>query len=271
MKHLLTALMYVLLCPVAWAQKPVTFVETQNVTLDVITPKGVSHIAGKPKQKKPTDIIFQKNGEDIGVYGKLEFFYTKEGSLIYMCQGLKFLVPQSDYRLDRDRNLLVTSNGQSVEALIVDIATDYECSVLKFRKDSVTVNTAPEYKMVVGLPIQAMDWRNTSYSTYPVLRSSIIDELDPDEEAYYTLAVQGTEGKVCRTFRLNRDLYQVEGVQQMMYSVPERDHYAFSENENGQKMVNGDTITGYIILKDFQATKKKRGAKKTKHDKRAKF
>lgn len=253
------------------AQKSSPFVETQDVTFDVIAPKGAHPLIGRPNQKKPTDVVFQKDGEDTGVYGKLEFISTGDEVSVYRCEGLKFILPNSAYKMNLRRNVLETSSGQSVEALMVDISTDYECAVLKIRKDSTTVNTMQEYKLVLNLPMDSMRWKGTSYSIFPSLESSVLDAVDPDEDAKYTLAVKTEDGKTCKMFRFNRELSQFGGNKEMVYQVPERENSNFALNENGQELIAGKVIGGYMILKDFQTIVKKKGRKTQRHKKRAKF
>lgn len=267
MKNILVILVSLLTYSNVWAQ--VAFVETQNNSRNVIAPKEIGYIEGKPKQSKATDVIFQKEGEDIGVYGQLELVSVEEHSSTYKSEGILFLIPNHDYKMDQKRsNVLITSSGKTVEALLVDTSIEYDCTEIKFGEDSVTTNTNREYKLVMNLPVESEVWVNTKYSASPELKSIVLDTVDTDVAAHYTLAVKSDSGKVCRMFLFERDLIQVEKIKEMVYRTPKKEDYNFTVNEQGQKLVAGKVIEGYMILKDSQTRTKKKssGSKRTKHE-----
>jgi len=248
------------------AQNKVIFVETHEIPVSVILPKRVDPLIGKPRHKKPTDVVFQKDGEDVGIYGKLELLSKGEAVSIYTCAGIRFGLMNSKYGMCG--RTLCTARGQKVEALIVDISTEYECQKLVFGKDSLAKNVFPEKKLVMHL--ENLDWSHTSYSVSPKIDVAVIDSLNKDRDAFYTLAVKTEDGKVCGMFQLDRDEDFSRLTRGMVYKIPQREDSKFSVGENGKYLIDGKTIEGFVVLKAYNAGKNGKSIFR-KHKKRTKI
>lgn len=246
------------------AQKNVMFVESHEIPVNVILPKRADPIIN-PRWKKQTNVIFQKDGEDMGIYGKLKLLSKGEKESVYSCEGLQFGLLNSMYQMSGQT--LCTARGQKVEALMVDISTEYDCQKIVFANDSLAKNIFPEKKLVMEL--ENVDWVHFSYSVSPIVEASVIDAEDNDAEAFYTLAVKSEGGKVCKMFQFNRDIDASITGRKMVYTIPAKESSHFSHKGNDQFLLDGKPIEGFLILKDAE-TRRKMRVKRSKHKKRTK-
>ena len=162
------------------------------------------------------------------------------------------------------RQTLCTARGQKVEALMVDISTEYDCQKIVFAKDSLAKNILPEKKLVMEL--ENVDWVHLSYSVSPIVESSVIDAEDSDAEAFYTLAVKSEGGKVCKMFQFDRDIDASITGRKMVYTIPTKESSHFSYKGNDTYLLDGRPIEGFIILKDAESRRKMK-VKRSKHKK----
>lgn len=237
---------------------------------NVLLPGQVLSLVGRQRSTHFTWIVVEEDGVQYS-RGKAKFQKRDETVSYFQIEGTDTTFALPNIRFGMKDQVVIDHRGKKLEALIIepyeeDCTCDEESGGLAFRRDSVTKNTSPVYKMF--LYTQDVEWMQMGSRLVPAVPSHVVDTLDNSEEFHYVLAVQTVDGVFCDLMELHRDFGP--SLNKTVVYVPSMRDFGqhFVKESDGTHAYKGHGIESFLVMKEHRESG---GTKQLKHKKRRRF